>query len=132
MNALANNQNLKRLTSEEARKIGAKGGKASAEARKRKNALKNRFEALFEMPVSDALRHDLFTENGIDLPEGCTFEEALVYSMMIKAISGDAKMVSQILSITGGTEADRQRAERLKLDREVVELKKQLAESEEW
>lgn len=41
-------------------------------------------------------------------------------------------MVSQILSITGGTEADRQRAERLKLDREVVELKKQLAESEEW
>lgn len=129
---MANNQNLKRLTSEEARKIGAKGGKASAEARKRKNALKNRFEALFEMPVSDALRHDLFTENGIDLPEGCTFEEALVYSMMIKAISGDAKMVSQILSITGGTEADRQRAERLKLDREVVELKKQLAESEEW
>lgn len=130
---MANNtQNLKRLTSEEARKIGAKGGKASAEARKRKNALKNRFEALFEMPVSDALRHDLFTENGIDLPGGCTFEEALVYSMMIKAISGDAKMVSQILSITGGTEADRQRAERLKLDREVVELKKQLAESEEW
>lgn len=131
MNALTNNQNLKRLTSEEARKIGAKGGKASAEARKRKNALKNRFEALFEMPVSDVLRQDLF-ENGVELPEECTFEEALVYSMMIKAISGDAKMVSQILSITGGTEADRQRAERLRLDREVVELKKQLAESEEW
>ena len=128
---MANNQNLKRLTSEEARKIGAKGGKASAEARKRKNALKNRFEALFEMPVSAVLRQDLF-ENGVELPEECTFEESLVYSMMIKAISGDAKMVSQILSITGGTEADRQRAERLKLDREVVELKKQLAESEEW
>lgn len=131
MNALANNQNLKRLTSEEARKIGAKGGKASAEARKQKNALKNRFEALFEMPVSAVLRQELF-ENGIELPKSCTFEEALVYSMMIKAIAGDAKMVSQILSITGGTEADRQRAERLKLDREVVELKKQLAESEEW
>ena len=131
MNALANNQNLKRLTSEEARKIGAKGGKASAEARKRKNALKNRFEALFEMPVSAVLRQELF-ENGVELPESCTFEEALVYSMMIKAIAGDAKMVSQILSITGGTEADRQRAERLRLDREVVELKKQLAESEEW
>ena len=131
MNALANNQNLKRLTSEEARKIGAKGGKASAEARKRKNALKNRFEALFEMPVSAVLRQDLF-ENGVELPEECTFEEALVYRMMIKAISGNAKMVSQILSITGGTEADRQRAERLRLDREVVELKKQLAESEEW
>lgn len=128
---MANTQNLKRLTSEEARKIGAKGGKASAEARRKKDALKKRFETLFEMPVSAILRQDLL-DNGVELPKSCTFEEALVYSMMIKAILGDAKMVAQILSITGGTEADRNRAERLKLDREIAEVKKKLAESEDW
>ena len=48
---IGNPQNLKVPTSEEARKNGSKGGKASAEARKRKKLLRECLEELLERKV---------------------------------------------------------------------------------
>lgn len=45
---MANNQNLRRLTSQEARDIGRKGGLASVEARRRKKTLKEELITLLE------------------------------------------------------------------------------------
>lgn len=50
---MANEQNLKRPTSEEARKNGRKGGKASAEARRQKKLLKECIEILLERNITD-------------------------------------------------------------------------------
>lgn len=45
---MANEKNLKRLTSEEARKNGSKGGKKSVEVRRRKKLLKELLEEALE------------------------------------------------------------------------------------
>lgn len=48
-----NEQNLKVLTSEEAREIGRKGGKASVEARKAKKNLREAMQILMEADLTD-------------------------------------------------------------------------------
>jgi general stress protein YciG len=48
---MANKQNLKPLSTEKAREIGAKGGKASAEARRKKRDLRNAIEILLETDI---------------------------------------------------------------------------------
>lgn len=45
---MANEQNLKRLSSEEARELGRKGGKASVEARRKRKTLREELLALLE------------------------------------------------------------------------------------
>lgn len=50
---MANEKNLKRLTSEEAREIGRKGGKVSAARRKRLKSEKEAIKELFAMSVAD-------------------------------------------------------------------------------
>lgn len=50
---MANNENLRRLSSEEARKIGSKGGKASVKARRRKKELKELLELALSQPCTE-------------------------------------------------------------------------------
>ena len=47
---MANNENLKKLSSEEARKLGSKGGKASVKARRKKKELKQLLEIALSQP----------------------------------------------------------------------------------
>ena len=48
---MANNENLKPLTTEKAREIGRKGGKASVKARRRKKELKQLLEMALSQPA---------------------------------------------------------------------------------
>lgn len=50
---MANEQNLKRLTSEEARENGRKGGKASGKAKKKKKLIKEYIEILLNEEITD-------------------------------------------------------------------------------
>lgn len=50
---MANEQNLKRLTPEEAREYGSKGGKASVQARREKRRLQQIAHDLLTMPMDD-------------------------------------------------------------------------------
>lgn len=47
---MANESNLRVPTSEEARRIGFKGGKASAKARRKKKLMKEQIELLLSLP----------------------------------------------------------------------------------
>ena len=50
---MANIDNLRVLASEEARKIGSKGGKASVEARRQKKSLREKAKLLMSLSIQD-------------------------------------------------------------------------------
>lgn len=86
---MGNEQNLKRLTSEEARKIGSKGGKASVEARRKKKDLRRAIEILLET--------DITTKKG-DTKSGA---EAIAIAQFQKALKGDTKAFEVIRDTAG-------------------------------
>lgn len=97
-----NKQSLKVYTSEEARFYGALGGKASADARRRKKSLKELTQALLEMKP-----HELVSRKAMQLfpgvePEDLTNGMALAMSMFNKAVvDGDVK-AAQFVRDTAG------------------------------
>lgn len=97
-----NKQTLKVYTSEEARFYGSMGGKASADARRRKKSLKELTQALLEMKPHEkiaARSKMLFPE--IE-PEDLTNGMALAMSMLNKAVvDGDVK-AAQFVRDTAG------------------------------
>ena len=65
---MANEQNLKRLSSKEARELGRKGGKASVEARRKRKTLREELLALLETEdyqkkISLAMLHEATAGN---------------------------------------------------------------------
>ena len=69
-----NEQNLKPLTTEKAREIGAKGGKASAEARRKKRDLREQLEILLEKEYTDKKTGEKM--QGIEVVTAALFKEA--------------------------------------------------------
>lgn len=100
--ARGHKQTLKVYTSEEARFYGAMGGKASADARRRKKSLKELTQALLEMKP-----HELVSRKAMQLfpgvePEDLTNGMALAMSMFNKAVvDGDVK-AAQFVRDTAG------------------------------
>lgn len=90
----ANPQNLKIPTSEEARRNGAKGGKASGEARRKKKLLR---ECLDEL-----LAREYDTKLG-----KMTGSEALSVQLMKKALNGDVKAFEVLRDTAGQKPVDR-------------------------
>lgn len=97
-----NKQTLKVYTSEEARFYGSMGGKASADARRRKKSLKELTQALLEMKPHEKITAKakiLFPE--VD-PEDLTNGMALAMAMLNKAVvDGDVK-AAQFVRDTAG------------------------------
>lgn len=80
-----NPQNLKRLSTEEARRIGKKGGVKSAQARRQKKTFKELLKIALEMRTKN----------------GNTNAEEIVASMILKAQSGDVKAFEAIRDTIG-------------------------------
>ena len=86
---MACEENLRPLTTEEARKIGAKGGKASAEARRKKRDLRLALEILLE--------RDMKTRDGIEM----TGTEAITAKLFEQALKGNVKAFETIRATVG-------------------------------
>lgn len=86
---MANEQNLRKPSREEARERGSKGGKASGEARRRKRDIKLALEALLEK--------DYKTAEGITLSGA----EAIATKQMEKALRGDTKAFEVVRDSSG-------------------------------
>ena len=69
-----NEQNLKPLSTEKAREIGAKGGKASVEARRKKRDLREQLEILLDKKYTDKKTGE--TMQGIEVVTAALFKEA--------------------------------------------------------
>lgn len=97
---MANEQNLIRreLTTEEARKIGTKGGIASGKARRERKAIKEQMEMLLSLPIKSNKIKQQLQELGIPESE-MTNQMAMIIQMYQTAIKGGKNSVSAFNSI---------------------------------
>ena len=115
-----NEQNLKPLSTEKAREIGAKGGKASVEARRKKRDLREALEMLLEKDFKD--------KNGNVL----SGTEVITAKLFEKASKGDVRACETIRSTVGQDPV--QKVEQVNIDMEYeqsVEYVKRLMREEE-
>ena len=94
-----------RLTTEEAREIGRKGGKASVEARREKKKLRQLVEAFGELPAPEKVRKVL-NELGVAENEMRTNDMAIVVGLYQKATKGDVSAFNAIRDIRGEKPVD--------------------------
>jgi hypothetical protein len=105
---MSNEQNLKPLSTEKAREIGAKGGKASAESRRKKRDLKLAIQALLEADIKDKKTGE--TMSGA---------EALAVAQFRKAMKGDTKAF-EVLRDTSGQKPI-EKVEQVNIDGEYID-----------
>ena len=89
---MANEQNLKVPSSEEARELGRKGGIASGKARRKKADLKKAFNTILKADVANENISKQLEALGFE----ATNEMALAMVMMQKAMKGNVKAFEQI------------------------------------
>lgn len=97
---MANIQNLKRPTTEQARERGAKGGKASAKAKKEKKLMREQMAMLLSLPLKDERTKAQFEKLGIKTDE-IDNQMALVVSVYQQALKGNMQALNQIREIIG-------------------------------
>lgn len=116
------NDNLIVPTSEEARRNGSKGGKASGEARRRKRDMRKTLEGFLSMQATDKNKK-AFEKNGYEAVD-LTNSEAMAITMMAKAIAGDTKAISLVLDVMGDRFNDQLKARELELkEKQANDLK---------
>lgn len=94
-----NDDNLKPLSTEKAREIGSKGGKASVEARRKKRDLRLALEALLE---SDVKKKDLSGKE-----QNMSVAEAMSLEQVRKALKGDSKAYEIVRDSCGQKPVDK-------------------------
>ena len=95
-----NKKNLKPLTTEKAREIGSKGGKASVKAKKEKKAIKEYIETFMPKPLENEQVREKLKELGIAV-EDVNNKMAMVYAQWIEAMKGNTKAFENLLNYSG-------------------------------
>lgn len=103
-----NNENLRKinLTHDEATRNGKKGGQASGKARRKKKQMKDMFEYILQLDVTDEELRMQMKEMGIS-DEQMTINALTCYAMVRKAIAGDTKAAEFIATMTGQKPQDK-------------------------
>lgn len=105
---MGNEQNLKPLSTEKAREIGAKGGKASAEARRKKRDLKLAIQTLLEADIKDKKTGEIMSG-----------AEALAVAQFKKAMKGDTKAFEVLRDTSGQKPVEK--VEQVNIDGEYID-----------
>ena len=84
-----NEQNLRKLTTSEAREIGKKGGKASGKARREKRTMKQLLEIALSLKVTN--------KKG----ETASRKEVIAIQLVNRAASGDLKAIDLLTKLIG-------------------------------
>ena len=100
-----NVENLRVPTSEEARENGAKGGRASAEARRKRKTLREVYASLREMEVVPSHAEGL-QELLADKLDTVTVDEAIMLAMIARAEHGDVAAATFIRDTAGERPVD--------------------------
>lgn len=100
---MANEGNLKTPTSSEARRNGAKGGKASGKARREKKAMKDTLATLLSMSLKDGKIADIEKIKSVAGLKGLNIsvQEAIMLAQIQKALKGDTKAAEYIRDTSG-------------------------------
>ena len=97
---MANEQNLKPLSTSKAREIGKKGGKASGKKRREQKTFRELFNSFLNQKTSNEKIKIQLEDAGIK-DEDITNKTALMYSMVIQALKGDTKAFEIIRDTSG-------------------------------
>lgn len=110
---MANLDNLRTPTTEEARKIGAKGGIASGKARREKKAMKDTLAELLTMPLENGALDNLEEIQSIAEMNGksISVQEAIMLAQIRKAVEGDTKAAEYIRDTSGQKPSDKMNIE---------------------
>lgn len=101
-----NLQNLIVPTSEQARENGRKGGKASAEAKKRRKAMKEQLEMLLSLSLKNEDVKKKIKDLGVNV-EDIDNQLAINLSLMNKALKGDVQAYQVIRDTIGEKPKDK-------------------------
>ncbi len=96
---MANNENLKRLTPNEAREFGRRGGKASGEARRRKADFRRTLNLLLTAEIDSPEWTPMLEALGLD----STLESVVNAAMIKEALNGNVKAYIAIRDTLGQT-----------------------------
>lgn len=105
--AATNIENLRTPSTEEARKIGSKGGKASGEARKQRKTFKDVFTSLLECDVSKDALEPLQGVIKSEYGDRITADQAMALAQIVKAVNGDTKAFEVIRDTIGEKPTDK-------------------------
>ena len=92
---MANNENLKPFTKENAKYYGKKGGIKSGKVRAERKSIKEQLQLLLSMPITNKTRIDRLKEAGFEDNE-INNQLYLTYTVFEKALSGDVRAISLI------------------------------------
>lgn len=118
--------NLKPARSvDEARTMGRNGGIKSGETRRKKRDMKKALESLMEMPISNGEEElsAMMEQMGIPKDEQNRMM-AILIAMFREAVSGNVKAAEFIRDTIGAGAIAEERKEKIKLERERLELEK--------
>ena len=100
-------------STEEARKRGSNGGKASGEARRRKRDIRERLKAALDLPadprVATALSH-----TGVEVNDNL---DVIIASIMKGAMKSDPRMIEKVLELTDQSPKEIQRKELAEIEK---------------
>ena len=97
---MANEENLKPLTTSQAREIGSLGGKASVKAKRERKAMKEQMLMLLSLPLKDGKTKQSLEQMGIDTSQ-INNQMAVVASTYMQALKGNMNAVNVIREIIG-------------------------------
>lgn len=107
---MANEQNLKtrQLSTEEATKMGRKGGQASVKARREKKLIRETLETLLTMPLKDGKSVGIDDIKSLAAVKGknISVQEAMAIAMMQKAMKGDVRAAEWVRDTIGQKQTD--------------------------
>ena len=96
---MANEQNLRKLTTTQAREIGKLGGKASAKAKAKKKTMREIAEMVGRLPVTDPKMLAKLKEAGFEEP--ITNDDAAFFGLIRKAQTGDPSAMKLLAEMRG-------------------------------
>ena len=107
MAGIGKKENLKRLSSEEARKNGSKGGLASVQSRRRKKTMREALEMLlFHTKLNEQTKQMLKAE-GVENADDFNHQMVITRSLIAKAESGDVQAYNAICAMIGEKPAEK-------------------------
>ena len=102
-----NKDNLKHLSSDEARKNGSKGGLASVQSRRRKKTMREALEQLlFHTKLSEQTKQMLKAE-GVENADDFNHQMVITRSLIAKAEGGDVQAYNAICAMIGEKPAEK-------------------------
>jgi len=105
---MANEKNLipqNKRTKSEQRRIASEGGKASAEARRERRALRDTMNILLSSPITDTKQFNLAVKMGFDMDD-LDKSVLVVIALYKRAIAGDVQAIKELRSIIGEETGD--------------------------